>query len=934
MKNRKVLIVCILLALLLSLATACKKSDEKPPQTPKTTTEAATPAPGETTTPESTPDAQTPKTPPATLTPPPPYDVARYGYLETLDPGGQEVLFWHPYTGAREELMLTLIDEFNRANEWGITVVGETWGSYDAVQQQLAAGMAAQTLPSLAVASPDHAAGYAAQDALVALEPYLESPRWGYSAEEWADFFPGALAADVLPHFGARYGWPHYRTLDVLYYNADWLAELGYTGPPETWEQFEEMACKAVKKSFSKAVGRAKGLGYVYVADAPHFADFVISRGGSMLKADGTAYTFNAQAGADALTFWQSLATQGCAAPAAEPYDDQAAFGAGRALFTLSPVTWLPYYRQAVDEGAQFAWGVSTLPAGEGRPRVHISGASQVIFARAPEEQLATWLFLRWLSEPAQQATWAGATGFFPTRRSASGLMMPYMQENPLYLAAFDFMTLDSGGEAAVGGYDECRGVIAGLLANVLGGADVALELTAAVNQCNDALWAAAPADFVRAAAKPTPAPQPLPPVVYDPALYGDVERLDPSGQAITCWHPYTGAVDALLQELATEFTAANEWGITVSAASQGGDADLQEAINASLAEQRWPSLAWARPGDMAAYVGQEMLIALEPYIHSRRWGYTQDALADFFPAALDTNTPAQFEAHYGWALSKSMDVLYYNADWLAEMGFDGPPQTWEAFSIMARRAMTQPFTGAAQGDRAGFVYTADMTHFTALVLGHGGDILKPDGSGYAFGGTEGVLALTLWHTLTVQGCATETAALNGDRAAFGEGRALFTVGSTADLGRYEEAVAGGAQFAWGVSPLPHSMPKPRVNVSGASQAVFVSAPEEQLAAWLFLRWLSEPAQQARWAAATGEFPIRQSARPAMGDYLKQHPVYAQAFELLALDYSSAAQAPGYEPCRAAVEAMLPKVLGGASPRNQLLPVVRACDGYLAKAKP
>jgi ABC-type glycerol-3-phosphate transport system substrate-binding protein len=81
---------------------------------------------------------------------------------------------------------------------------------------------------------------------------------------------------------------------------------------------------------------------------------------------------------------------------------------------------------------------------------------------------LATWLFLRWLAEPVQQAKWAGATGYFPTRRSAIALMNDYLAENPLYLAASNFMTLDSGVEASVGGYDACRTVIATLLANVL----------------------------------------------------------------------------------------------------------------------------------------------------------------------------------------------------------------------------------------------------------------------------------------------------------------------------------------------------------------------------------------------------------------------------------------------------------------------------------
>ncbi|HNT73460.1 MAG TPA: extracellular solute-binding protein [Anaerolineae bacterium] len=935
MRNRKFFVVWVLLALLLSLATACTKSDEKPTKTPAKPAATATQAPDETAAPQKTPETQATEALPTAELPPPTYDVARYGYLEALDPSGQEVLFWYPYTGVREELLLAMIDEFNRANEWGITVVGETWGNYDAVQQKIAEGIPTQALPSLAVAAPYHAATYATQEVLVALEPYLESPRWGYTQDEWGDFFPGALAADVLPQFKARYGWPHYRTMDVLYYNTDWLLELGYAGPPESWEQFEEIACKAIKKSFSKAVGKARGLGFVYVADATRFADFVISRGGAILKSDGAGYTFNAQAGVETLTFWQRLTTQGCATPAAEVTGDQADFAAGRALFTLSPVTWLPSYAKAVNEGARFAWGISTLPTAGTGPRVNISGNSQVIFANAPEEQLATWLFLRWLSAPEQQAQWASSTGFFPTRRSAVAMMSDTMAENPLYLTASNFMTLEAGVEAPVGGYDECRGVIATMLTNVLGGADIETELSDALNLCNEALWAAAPAEFTSAAAKPTPVPKPLPIITYSKALYGELDDLDPSGQEISYWHPYTDTRSALLQEMVEEFNRTNIWGITVIAETQGGDAAMKQAINAALAERRWPSLAMTYPDEAAVYAGQKALLAVEPYFYSRRWGYNQTELADFFPAALEAGYLPQFQARYGWSLSTAMDVLYYNQDWLKAMGFTEPPQTWEAFGVMACRTMTQPFSGAVDKSKAiGYAYAMDMAHFTGLVFGHGSDILKPDGKGYAFGGAEGTLALTLWHTLTVQGCATQTTAMHSDRSDFASGRALFTVGSTTELSDYAKAVSGGAQFAWNVSPLPHTTPTPRMNFSGALQSIFVSTPEEQLAAWLFLRWMSEPEQQARWADATGDFPVRQSARKLLPDLLRQNPAYAQAFDFMALDYGIAAPVTGYDQCRDAILAMLPQVLKGANIKTQLQTTVRACDRHLANTAP
>ena len=33
--------------------------------------------------------------------------------------------------------------------------------------------------------------------------------------------------------------------MEVMYYNLDWLNEMGYDGPPTTWAEFKEMACAA-----------------------------------------------------------------------------------------------------------------------------------------------------------------------------------------------------------------------------------------------------------------------------------------------------------------------------------------------------------------------------------------------------------------------------------------------------------------------------------------------------------------------------------------------------------------------------------------------------------------------------------------------------------------------------------------------------------------
>ena len=422
-----------------------------------------------------------------------PYDVEIYGEIENLDPSGQVVEYWYQHTSSPEELMLSMIDEFNRTNEWGITIQGACQGGYNDLYKNIIAGIPANQIPGMAVAYQNQAATYAVQGVLAALDPYVESEKWGYTEAELGDFFPIALAADILPQFEARYGWPPYKSMEVMYYNEDWLAELGYDGPPETWEEFSEMACAAVEQPFSDATVAGPGLGYVYSIDAPRFATFTFSRGGNIINETGTGYVFNDAAGLEALTFLQGIVEDGCAVEQTEKYGDQSDFGAGRSLFTISSISGLPYYKSVVDEGAGFNWSVNPPPHTTDKPRLNIYGASQSILVSTPEQQLAAWLFIKWMSEPEQQATWASGTGYFPTRQAAADLLADYFAEHPVYEKAFTFMSMDSGVESPVAGYDECRSAISEMLTAVLGGEDAQAQLDATVAACNEYLEEAAP---------------------------------------------------------------------------------------------------------------------------------------------------------------------------------------------------------------------------------------------------------------------------------------------------------------------------------------------------------------------------------------------------------------------------------------------------------
>jgi multiple sugar transport system substrate-binding protein/sn-glycerol 3-phosphate transport system substrate-binding protein len=411
-----------------------------------------------------------------------------YGDLESLDPNGRVVTFWYQYTGHREETLLAMIDEFNATNEWDVVVRGEYAGQLDEVYHEIVAGLPAGEVPDLAVASPDQAAAYAAQGGLVELTPYIESGTWGFTPEALDDFFPFVERGDYLPQFQGRYGLAIHRSMEVLYYNEDWLVELGYDAPPLTWEEFSTMACAASDLE-------AGTYGYKFSVDPATFVDLLINQGGQMLNEEATAYAFDSEEGLAVLTGLQDLFNRSCAILETESSGDRVAFGAGRALFTIDSSLGLPDYRSAVVDGAGFDWSISLLPTALGTPRPAIYGPSLSIFETEPERQLAAWLFVKWFTQPEQQAHWARMSSDFPVRAAAAELMEEYFTEHPAYEKAFGFLAYEPATMPAVAGYELCRDEINQMLAGVASGDDPQAWLRETIAECNAALEAAAPAD-------------------------------------------------------------------------------------------------------------------------------------------------------------------------------------------------------------------------------------------------------------------------------------------------------------------------------------------------------------------------------------------------------------------------------------------------------
>jgi multiple sugar transport system substrate-binding protein/sn-glycerol 3-phosphate transport system substrate-binding protein len=404
------------------------------------------------------------------------YSSNVYGDLEDLHPEGQVITYWYYHTDEREAALLAMVDEFNATNEWGITVQGEYAGRRDEIETRILSAIPTGEVPHLIEVYPYEAATYAALGGLVDLTPYVESGTWGIEEEE--DLLPFVMDTAALPQLEGMYALPTGRSMELLYYNVDWLNELGYENPPHTWEEFREMACAAS--------GDSATYGYALSIDALTFIHMLVNWDGQFIQLDPPMYTFATSEGGAVLTFLQELVEEGCVVIEAEPYGDRAAFGAGEILFAAGSTSELPAFRRAVAEQGGFNWSISTFPTSLESPRPAIYGSNLAIFETTPREQLAAWLFIRWFIEPYQQARWAQASSYLPVRSSTVDRLEDYLATDPMYEKSFEFLlSYETVGEPGVVGYEHCRQVVKDMLRAVVEGAEPEATLVAAEEECN-----------------------------------------------------------------------------------------------------------------------------------------------------------------------------------------------------------------------------------------------------------------------------------------------------------------------------------------------------------------------------------------------------------------------------------------------------------------
>lgn len=107
--------------------------------------------------------------------------------------------FWYQHTDEREAALLDLIADFNQINPHSIEIQGRQMGTYNDIYNEMQKAIhSGADMPQLVVAYRYQALDYYRAGAAVDLAPYMDSPKWGLSTADRADYVAAFLNQDNI----------------------------------------------------------------------------------------------------------------------------------------------------------------------------------------------------------------------------------------------------------------------------------------------------------------------------------------------------------------------------------------------------------------------------------------------------------------------------------------------------------------------------------------------------------------------------------------------------------------------------------------------------------------------------------------------------------------------------------------------------------------
>ncbi|MGZ4176174.1 MAG: ABC transporter substrate-binding protein [Solirubrobacteraceae bacterium] len=389
----------------------------------------------------------------------------------------------------------------------------------------------------------------------------------------------------------------------------------------------------------------------------------------------------------------------------------------------------------------------------------------------------------------------------------------------------------------------------------------------------------------------------------------------------VTLWEGYTEVEANSIKALAAEFNRTHP-NITVNVQFYGNNDYALQKVLAAIAGGKPPDISylygsWApNIATNPQVVTLNKLIAQDPSIN---WN-------DFWPAGRKVAT-VNGKIIGVPALVDNL-ALVYNKTLFKQAGLPTPTPnwTWSDFENAALK-LTNPAK-----KQFGWAYVNDASEdtvwrFWAMLWQAGGSILSADGKQAAFNSAAGVKALTLLQQLSAKHTIYLDNGSDNYLSVFNNGHIGMLWTGPWDLSQIVQS-----KVNYGVTILPGDAN--HQTISGPDNwIIFNNGAARTAAAWTFLKWLTSPAVDLKWATMTGDLPIRASVAKLSGytKFTGKYPGIAVWASNLANATQSRPQITVYPKISTVIgQAVQSVLLGKAQPQQALSQAAQQVNGILA----
>lgn len=339
-----------------------------------------------------------------------------------------EIDFWYSGGKTAVNVLQSIVDEYNESqSDYHINTV--TQADYTETYEKLQAGIAGNKAPDMALLDVDKSKNLSKKDLTEDISSFVEED----SDFDEADYLPvffdqGKDENDKL------FAIPAYGTTQVMYYNIQAFEDAGID--PESIKTWQDLEAAAEKMSDGESF-----YGWEPMWGKNNMIDAALSNGGKILSDDGKKVLINSD---EWVEVWESFRQW--------IHED-------KIMKIHSGGQGWEYWYATIDDVLQNKAGGYTGSSGDqadldfsivqameqpgwgSNPSAPTADALQLVMLEnsSDEEKQGVYEFMKFFTEPKQQAKWSMETGYVPVRQSTQDVeeYKSYTQENPQALVPF-----------------------------------------------------------------------------------------------------------------------------------------------------------------------------------------------------------------------------------------------------------------------------------------------------------------------------------------------------------------------------------------------------------------------------------------------------------------------------------------------------------------